>query len=273
MTCGQQISELLPAYAMGSATEMERRQVEDHLETCAQCRRQLRELETTLEQIAYGAPMHSPPAALRARTLAAIEQAAAQPDSIEERAAKGAAAAHPAPRSPRRRWRRWRPESPSWPAAVAAAMALVFAGMSAALVDRVNDLERRLDDARAVERQDSPVEGPTTLVGQSVTKLTSSGPLERAQVLVGSEAKRSTAVLVIRDLPAPPEGRVWQAWTIDATGAKRSVEVIARGGPLVVITVQLETDGKAVSAIAITPEPAGGSRQPTGVPVAHGQLV
>jgi anti-sigma-K factor RskA len=74
--------------------------------------------------------------------------------------------------------------------------------------------------------------------------------------------------LTMRDLPAPPPGHVYQAWTL-AKGAKAVAPsetfLPGSGGATV---VRLPEAATTLAAVAVSVEPAGGSKQPTTKPIA-----
>jgi Anti-sigma-K factor rskA len=77
----------------------------------------------------------------------------------------------------------------------------------------------------------------------------------------------SRIYLALRALPEPPHGKVYQAWTL----AKGSTKVVAsptflpdpRGVALIVLTA----DARSTTAVSVTLEPDGGSREPTSKPL------
>ena len=77
----------------------------------------------------------------------------------------------------------------------------------------------------------------------------------------------SRIYLALRDLPEPPRGKVYQAWTIakGTTKALASPTFLpdARGVALIV----LSADARATSEVSVTVEPDGGSREPTSKPI------
>ncbi|HEX8828284.1 MAG TPA: anti-sigma factor, partial [Xanthobacteraceae bacterium] len=73
--------------------------------------------------------------------------------------------------------------------------------------------------------------------------------------------------IVLQHLPAPPRGKIYQAWTL-AKGAKTvapSVTFAPNGGTTV---VRLPEAATQVAAVAVSVEPLGGSRAPTTKPIA-----
>ncbi len=68
------------------------------------------------------------------------------------------------------------------------------------------------------------------------------------------------------ELPALPAGRAYQAWQIHSTGPV-SLGLVSAGEPSAFVA-----DLSNASAVAVTEEPAGGSRQPTSDPVLIAQI-
>jgi anti-sigma-K factor RskA len=67
-------------------------------------------------------------------------------------------------------------------------------------------------------------------------------------------------------LPAPPKGKVYQAWTL-RTGATRmspSVTFVPNMGGVAVVPIPV--DASSIAAVAVSIEPDGGSKQPTSAP-------
>lgn len=88
------------------------------------------------------------------------------------------------------------------------------------------------------------------------------------QIRDGEVVTRGSRIyLVLRALPEPPRGKVYQAWTL----AKGSTKVIAsptflpdsRGLALVV----LSADARSTVEVSVTLEPEGGSKEPTSKPL------
>lgn len=77
----------------------------------------------------------------------------------------------------------------------------------------------------------------------------------------------SRIYLALHDLPEPPHGKVYQAWTI----AKGTTKLIAAptflpdaGGVALVV---LPADARTTASVAVTVEPDGGSKEPTAKPL------
>ncbi|PJT50025.1 anti-sigma factor, partial [Streptomyces albidoflavus] len=86
----------------------------------------------------------------------------------------------------------------------------------------------------------------------------------RATVVVS--ASLDEAVLLAADMPAPPEGKVYQLW-FDDGGTMRSAGLMPPSRGDGVEAVRLEGGVGEASGVGITVEPPGGSEQPTSDPV------
>lgn len=257
--------ELLPAHALGALDPEERRELEAHLAGCPECRARLAEWAATAEALAESVDPARPAAAARERLLRRVEeQDAARPGPAERRRrgprfAAGAAAA----------------------AVVAALLAGLLAGGTWAslraereLAERrteVEALEARLADSRRVVQE-------TRLELAALTELAAilaTAPPGREVVLAGLEPApggqgrlyvdpgRGRGVLVAGNLPALPEDRVYQLWTITG-GVPRSAGVFRPAAAGAALHRIEELPEGPVEAWAVTVEPEGGVPQPTG---------
>ena len=93
-----------------------------------------------------------------------------------------------------------------------------------------------------------------------VVTLTPSSGSDLAGALVLPES--GTPYLLLR-VPAPPEGKAWQAWVLRADAPAPAG--LARSGG--VVTLTLTTPLSSGEGVAVTLEPASGSRAPTSTPV------
>jgi len=104
--------------------------------------------------------------------------------------------------------------------------------------------------------------------GQTIADLTA--PDARRFAFSGGEVltRGDHLYLAMRDLPAPPPGHVYQAWTL-AKGAKTvapSTTFLPGSGGATV--VRLPETATTLAAVAVSVEPTGGSKQPTTKPIA-----
>lgn len=237
---------LLAPYAADALDPSDARDVEDHLAECAACRDDLTAMQETLAEVAQAAA-EAPPERLRAAVLDAAWR------TPQERPA-----AEPQPDTPARRPRRG-----TAVLALAASVALVLAVGGAVL-------------ARALSG--SPGDDVAELLaaaGTEVVRVAPDVPADLGEAAADGEvvavvnAGQGRGVLVARGLPAAPEGRTWQAWSLTG-GAASSAGVFELGEDGVAV---VEFDWPAAGeAVAVSLEPAGGSPQPTTDPVAVAPL-
>jgi anti-sigma-K factor RskA len=72
--------------------------------------------------------------------------------------------------------------------------------------------------------------------------------------------------LLLTDLPPPPDGHLYQAWTIDSRDSRyHPAGTLTGNGPTAIELTGIATANR----VAITVEPHGGSAQPTTTPIAE----
>ena len=228
------------AYLLGALPDDEVAGFEHHLETCAACRRELAELRVAADALPASAPPVTPPAALKTRIMAVVESDAELLSAAGEGADRPAVAPAPARR---RGWLSGLLARPA-PAAALAALLLLAGGVGGALVAGGGE------------------EGARTITAQ-VNR--AAAPDARVSLEVDGDGR---GVLVGRNLPPPPRGRIYQVWLL-RPGAKAPEPTPALFG--------VSTDGSAavavpgnldgVKQVLVTHEPLGGSRAPTRAPI------
>lgn len=248
----------LELYAFGELPDDENREVEDHLDTCADCAEQLRALQQVLVALA-GSTAITPREDLKGRVMASINPAAPGPVSIQERVT-----------IPARRVTLWMAS-----AAVAAGLVLAT-GVGWMLVrseQRRAEVELRAANASIAELQSrlGRFAGQTDL---ALAILTAADTREVALSASGAAAPPAARaywsptrglLLVADQLPEPPPGRVYQVWVIaDSTPVSAGLlgEGPARRGMLIVPPPRAGVTGSVT--VAVTDEPPGGLAAPTG---------
>ena len=165
------------SYVLRALPDDEHARFEAHLATCAECRREVADLQMAADTLPLAAVQVGPPPELRDRIMAIVHSEA------ELLNAAGARTDEPA-EAPRRR-RRWALSLRPLPAAMAAS-ALVAAGVIGGIVlTGANDT--------------------TTVTG---TVQIASAPAARASLQLSDDATK----LQVRRMPPPPSGKVYQVW-------------------------------------------------------------
>ncbi|MBV9334158.1 MAG: anti-sigma factor [Candidatus Eremiobacteraeota bacterium] len=235
MTPHDELLDSVAAYALGVLPPSEAAGVEAHLQTCAQCQAEYRELRPAVTAVAYSA------------------EACADPTA-------GAVAASPLLKA--RIMRRVRAEAASRPSSrrYSPAYALAAACLAIAIITGLMDLSL----SRRLNRELAQSAAQT----QTIADLTAADS-RRYHFSDGMVVMRADRVyLMMHDMHAPPPGHVYQAWTL-AHGAKRMAPSMTfapgNGG---VAFVRLPESATNIAAIAVSVEPDGGSLQPTTKPIA-----
>jgi anti-sigma-K factor RskA len=113
------------------------------------------------------------------------------------------------------------------------------------------------------------------VVGIAVHERSSSSPSAEVRVLTGSAQGAvirdgSSSKLVLANLQAPEAGHTYEAWLIGANGKPVPAGTFSSAGKTLVF--DLKGDAGKAKTVAITVEPAGGSKAPTTVPFASASL-
>jgi anti-sigma-K factor RskA len=230
--------ESAAAYALGALDTAECAAFEAHLASCARCRGAVHESREVAGLLAHSAPETEPPAALRARVLAAARS-----------------------RAPLVRRMRSRAVLP-WLAAAAALVAAVGAGAVARQTATRNAaLAARLD------AQDSTL---AALAGPRVHVVSLAAPGGRPAARVFWNHERSVFVVVAFALPPAPAERTYQLWAIAEGKAPVSMGTFntaadGRGTAILPVDAAVTALG-TIGLCGLTEEPLGGSAQPTEAP-------
>jgi anti-sigma-K factor RskA len=227
------------AYALDSLDEIERAGFERHLRSCGSCPAEVLEFQEATASLAERVAME-PPAQLRSRVLTQV--------------------ARTRQASPIVRVRRSRPSLRRLLAVAAAGV--VIAG-TAGLGGVAWQSQRTADDATVAAAREAAKAAAITRVLTDPDKLEASKrpSIGGTAVVV---AARGKAVLATDALPAAPSGKVYQVWRIDKNSTISSAGLLklANGAGQSVV----DGVGKG-DTVAISVEPAGGSRQPSTKPI------
>lgn len=243
------VHALSGAYALDALEPAEAAAFEEHLESCATCREEVRSLREAAGALALDAD-EAPPASLRSSVLAGISQVRPLPPVGEP--AVEAEPEQPVDEVAAARARRGRMRSP-WLVGAAAALALVAGGAVVRSVQLSNQLESVSAQAAEVTAVLTAPDATTT-----TASITTGG---RAAVV--SSASLGTSVLVTDGLAPAPAGRTYQIWYLTESGAD-SAGFVPAGEQSAVV---LQGDLGAATGVGVTVEPAGGSSDPTTTPI------
>ena len=254
----------LGAYALDALSPDERAAIEAHLKTCASCRDELRAMADTAAAIGTSVPS-KPMDKVRSEAVKRrlLERAKAERTGVTPIRS----AAIPA-----------RPTPLPWWLAAAASVAFIVAVYQASVTGRERDTLRTALVAESLQvagLRDSLAVRERTLLAMAgadvkVVELVANNRRPNARMFWAQST--NTWTMFAHNLPAPASGRTYQLWLITRDGQKISAGTFAPSPTGdAVVSAQYPLASDALSAIAVTEEPAGGVPQPTGEIVIAGQ--
>ncbi|MFJ7590625.1 anti-sigma factor domain-containing protein [Streptomyces sp. NPDC097617] len=236
------VHALTAAYALNALDTDEHEPFTAHLARCEECVREVAEFRATAARLA-GAVAQPPPAAMKRRTLAAVE-------AVRQLPPRSAVTVSPVPlRGALRR------RAALLVAAASVAAAVLFAGLAA----------WQNQESRRYEQQARQIEQSLDAVGAVLAapdaRATYGRTSNGASTAVVSSALRNQAVFTASGLPRPVPGTTYQLW-LDQGGTMRPAGLLDRDG-----TLLLAGDTADAGAVGLTLEPTGGSPRPTTTPL------
>ncbi len=234
------VSELLPAFALGSLDQEEEILVSEHLAACSVCRAELLSYEAVTDQLALAAPGAAPSEELKGRLLERVQPARPLERSV-----------------PQRSWwesftRLWQRAAPAW-GVVSLVLIVALAVSNLTLRQQANESDAIASGMRIV-----PLTGTDAAPGATGT------------LVISGDGEYGT--LIVDGLPYLDQAQQYQLWLIKdgqrTSGGVFSVNPEGYGGVWVSSTAPLSI----YPDFGITIEPAGGSPGPTGDKVLGGSL-
>jgi hypothetical protein len=251
-------SESIAALALGVLPEAEARAVADHVRGCTTCRQEYVELRSAADLVGFEAELRPneldelSATRLKSRVMRAVGADAAP---------QGSTAVPERPSQTR---------TSGWPL-YAAAAALVLAVLAAGDVVALRN-ENAADRQRiAVLERQSALQS-SALVAAEARRRELAG---RVAQIVAPDAKhfpvpsgevietQGHVLLAFSHLPAPPAGKVYQAWTVARGQTAVAPSITFAPDAAGNAVVELPQAAANLAAVAVTVEPPGGSRTPT----------
>lgn len=260
MRTHEQFADELALYALNELHGSELLEFEQHLETCASCRRELQAMRSDLGILGLSAIGPRPPARSKERLMRAI--------AAEPRGTTSSTTAVPV-RGRRSFWLMW------IPAAIALAV-IVFAislrQSNQSLSDQIAELRNRYNDQKVQLSQAQ--ENMRLLLAPDAVHISltppKSGKQPNATAIVSPSQNRMT--LMATNLPPVPAGKAYELWIIPSQGAPVNAGVFKpdeHGNAMMLDhplpTVQMKT-------FALTVEDEAGSDKPTSPIIVMGTM-
>jgi anti-sigma-K factor RskA len=248
-----EFAEDLALYAMGALDARECPELQAHLRTCDECRRELEALRADLSMVALSATGPQPPQRSRERLMSAL-------------ATERPSQRRPGPQLVSARQR------PRWFAMLPITAALALAALCIGLMIQVYRL--KVDNAKLA--QDLALEKQRYTAAKAVMDMLNDPNVQR-MTLVSAKAqpepqiktfykKTSGHVLLLaNNLEAIPADKRYQLWLIPANGSAPMPAGLLRVEPdgSAMMMHTMETPGVEAKAFAVTIEPLHGSNTPT----------
>jgi hypothetical protein len=279
--------ELLALSAIDADCE-ERRALEAHLASCADCRAEQRELRDAAAVLALATRPVAPSPHLRTRLLASLRAtpqesravASGSTSTVNSRSDMNVVSLEEARTNKQRR------TLVSRPAFALAASLLLFAlaALSFVLWQRNGALKSQLASISTTlnQKQDELAARNSELERTRRERALLASPEAHASELAGThaaqdararlvfDAKTGEAMLTAMNLPPAPAGKAYQLWFIaDGKPLPGSVFTTDAQGRAE-MHEQIPTEGRRAQIFAVTVEPAGGVQSPTGEIVLKG---
>jgi anti-sigma-K factor RskA len=242
----ESLHALSGAYVVDALDDDERELFEKHLSGCLDCQREVASLREAAALMADDAALDPPPA-LRDSVLAGIKNIRPLPPESPEVRPDTERTGRVIPLR-RRRFRM---------ATMAAAAAILAAVGTGVMWNATQE-----DTSTTLSAADR-------VLGATDAKRVSIKFDDGSSATVVRSVSEGRAVVLTRDMAAPPEGKAFELWLQDESGAMAPAGLMKTAGDHKVL---LDGDASEATGVGITVEPEEGSEQPTTDPIALFEL-
>lgn len=238
----QHVKDLIPEYVLDLLEPQEYQHVTEHIQNCADCRKELAAYRSVVDHLALASPVREPPAALKSKVLAGVAPVAKKtvPTQSSWREKLGGIFSNPIP---------------TW-GVVGLVLIAILGLVNVYLWGQVNNLKTNPN-----------VQSPMQVVAMAGTN---AAPHASAVLIISADGEYGT--LVVDMLPALDEQHAYQLWLIrDGTRTSGGVFSVSEEG-YGVMEIVSDLPLNQYPAFGVTIEPAGGSQGPTGEKVLGSEL-
>ena len=233
--------EMIPARALSALDAAEAQALNEHLENCAECRRELDEWQATAAALALGSNPADPSPKVRERILDEVRKDLSESNVVPFRSTS------------RNLWS-------SFGSLGAMAAAVLFT----ALIVGIVVLWRQNNAMRNQMQQSQEFVQLVTSPGARVAELKSTAVGSGAIATVAYD-NNGHAMLVASKLPSLPQGKAYQLWFIVGTKPPMPGKTFAPdSNGEGVLKEEMPREALNAPVFAVTVEPAGGVQAPTG---------
>jgi hypothetical protein len=245
-----QFADDLALYALDELTGVERQDLEDHLQSCAACRRELQALRGDLGLLGLTSSGPQPPARSKDRLMRAI---AAEP--------RGVSLPDPSP-APRRSL--WTVLVPTFAALALLLFVVVLWRGNGLMKDQLAELDNRNQDQNIqLEQMNHQLTLLTSPDAVHVALNPQKAPKQPSGTAIFSPSQKRMMFMAGNLVPVP-EGKAYELWIIPMTGAPIAAGVFKPDdhGNAIMMDHKMP-EGVEAKAFAITIENQEGSDKPT----------
>jgi hypothetical protein len=248
MKTHEQFADDLALYALDELTGVERQELEDHLQSCAACRRELHALRGDLGLLGLTSSGPQPPARSKDRLMRAI---AAEP--------RGVSLPDPAPRRSL-----WAMLVPTFAALGLLLVVVVLWRGNGLMKDQLAELgNRNQDQSIQLEQMNQQLTLLTSPDAVHVALNPQKAPKQPSGTAIFSPSQKRM-IFMASNLGPVPEGKAYELWIIPSTGAPIAAGVFKPDdhGNAIMMDHKMP-EGVEAKAFAITIENQEGSDKPT----------
>ena len=251
--------EMLAAHGLGALEAGEARELDVHLQDCAECRRELSEWQTTAASLAFDAAPIAPSPGVKDRIIDAVR-------AEGRHSANSETVVVPFERRPRTTW-----TSFGSLGAIAAALALIGLIISLLILWQQNraaqaEVARLAAEVRETSEQlarEREMVALITTPGARMAELAGTKEAPGAHAIVAYD-KNGQAMLMAKGLPEAPAGKAYQLWFIKGGKPMPGRVFVSDPNGNGRMRDQVPTEAMNDAVFAITLEPASGVQSPTG---------
>lgn len=240
--------EMIPAHALSALDAADEQALSKHLAECDECRRELADWEATAASLALGAKPMEPSPQVREKLLTQIRSEGRQSSSEKSGSDDSGSNVIPFDRPKRNLWN-------SLGSLGSIAAVILFA----ALIVSVFVLWQQNRELR----RENEFFQLLTASGSRMAELSGTAEATNATAMLAYD-RSGRAMLITKDLPRAPEGKEYQLWFIVDNKPLPGKSFATDSSGRAMMKDEVPEAARKSAIFAVTLEPTGGVRSPTG---------